>query len=162
METWREFIDKDSSLRFIEQLNQITQNQVSDLASVWYDARRYHLACRKLQELTALQAEVKGQIQVLEDDQAKFKKELENSTKKWTDSDFIRTSNKQIQLMRHVESEIASTILYLSAIPSYSAPDWFVDFLKTVLFDPDSVEIEPTYDSQPVMMHFKAPWKKKR
>jgi len=158
MANWSEFMDKDSSLRFIEQLNRNTQNQVSDLASVWYDARRYHLACRKLLELTALQVEVKGQIQVLEDDLAEAKKELEKSTKTRTYSSFIRTSNNQIRLMRHVESEIASTILYLSAIPSYTAPGWFVEFLKTVLFDPNSVEIEPNYDSQPVIKQFKAPW----
>ncbi|MFZ0532178.1 MAG: hypothetical protein WAM09_03285 [Anaerolineales bacterium] len=161
MATWREFMDKDSSLRFIEQLNRITQNQVSDLASVWYDARRYNLACRKLEELTALQVEVMGQIQVLEDDLAEAKKEVEKSTKSQMDGDFIRTSNNQIRLMRHAESEIASTILYLSAIPSYAAPDWFVEFLKTVLFDPDSVEIEPAYDSQAVIKHFKTPWRKK-
>ena len=73
---------------------------------------------------------------------------------------FVIAKN-QIRLMRHAESEIASTILYLSKIPSYAAPEWFVEFLKTVLFDPDSVEIEPTYDSQPVIKHFKAPWRKK-
>ena len=160
MAKWSEFMDKDSSLRYIEQLNRNIQNQVSDLASVWYDARRYHLACQKLEELTALQAEVMGQIKLLEDDLAEAKKELEKSTKTRMDSNFIRTSNNQIQLMRHVESEIASTITYLSAIPSYAAPDWFVEFLKTILFNPDSVEIEHTYDSQPTMKHFKAPWKK--
>jgi predicted nucleic acid-binding Zn-ribbon protein len=162
MAKWSEFMDKDSSLRYIEQLNRNIQNHVSDLASVWYDASRYYLACRKLEELTALQAEVKGQIQVLEDDLAEAKKELEKSTKTRTDSNFIRTSNNQIRLMQHVETEIASTISYLSAIPSYAAPDWFVEFLKTVLFDPDSVEIEPTVDSQPVINHFTAPWKKKK
>ena len=162
MAKWSEFMDKDSSLKYIEQLNRIIQNQVSDLAGVWYDARRYHLACRKLEELTALQNEVIGQIKVLENDLAEAKKELEKSTKTRMDSNFIRTSNNQIRLMQHVESEIASTIVYLSAIPSYAAPDWLVEFLKTVLFDPDSVEIEPTYDSQPVIKHFKAPWKKEK
>lgn len=162
MAKWSEFMDKDSGLRYIEQLNRNIQNQVSDLASVWYDASRYHLACRKLEELTALQVEVKGQIQVLEDDLAEAKKELEKSTKTRTDSNFIRTANNQIQLMRHVESEITSTISYLSAIPSYAAPDWFVEFLKTILFDPDSIEIESTVDSQPDINHFTSPWKKKK
>jgi len=162
MAKWSEFMEKDSSLRYIEQLNRNIQNQVSDLAGIWYDARRYHLACRKLEELTALQGEVIAQIKVLEDDLVEAKKELEKSTKTRMDSNFIRTANNQIQLMRHVESEIASTITYLSAIPSYAAPDWFVEFLKTVLYDSDSVEYEPTYDSQPVIKQFKAPWKKKK
>ena len=162
MAKWSEFMEKDSSLRYIEQLNRNIHNQVSDLASVWYDASRYHLASRELEELTALQAEVIGQIQVLEDDLAEAKKELEKPTKTRMDTIHIKTWNNQIQQMRYVESEIASTIIYLSAIPSYAAPDWFVEFLKTVLFNPDSVEIEHSYDSQPVIKHFKTPWKKKK
>jgi hypothetical protein len=162
MPSWSEFVEKDSSLRYIEQLNWIAKNQVSDLASVWYDAERYYLARRKLEELEALHVTVKNDIQELEEDVADAQKELETTKDKGFTNDYIRTANNQLRLLRHVEIEIASTISYLTEIPVYTVPDWFVEFLKTVVFSPDSIEIKRSDDWQPVVQQSKLPWWKKK
>jgi hypothetical protein len=162
MAAWSEFVDKNSSQKFIEKLNWITQNQVTELASVWYDAGRYFLAQRKIVELKELQGIVENEILVLEEDLAEAQKEQENSTKSRLDSDFIRTSKNQIRLMHHVESEIASTISYLSIIPRYAVPDWFVEFLKAAVSKSRKVDIISTDDWSPGIKLTKEAMKKRR
>ncbi len=162
MAAWSEFVDKDSSEKYIEKLNWITENQVTELASLWYDAGRYFLARQKLAELKHLLIKVQQEIKVLEDDLAEIQRVRENASTSRLDSDFIRTSKNQIRLLQHVESEINSTISYLSTIPSFSVPGWFVDFLKTVVSSSDSIEINPTDRWTPDLNQSKEPSKRKR
>ena len=162
MTAWSEFVEKDSSLRYIEQLNWITKNQVSDLTSVWYDIERYYLARQKLEELVEIHNSLKNDIKELEDDLVDAQDEREKANDPGFTSDYIRTANHQIQLRRHAEIEIAATISYLSEIPVYAVPDWFVDFLKTVLNNPDSIEIKHSDEWQPIVKESKVPWWKKK
>lgn len=162
MPVWSEFVDKDSSLRFIEQLNWITKNQVSDLSSVWYDAERYYLARRKLEELLQVQTTLKDDIKELEDDLAASQNETQKTKDTGFTNDYIRTTKHQIRLMRQAETEVAATIAYLSEIPVFVVPDWFVEFLKTVIFNTDSVEIKHSDEWQPIIKTSKEPWWKKK
>jgi hypothetical protein len=161
MPAWSEFVDKDSSSRYIEQFNWIAKNQVSDLESIWYDVFRFYLARRKLEELTALHTLVKGELQVLEKDLENAETEQEKTSKSMMNSDFMRTSKAQIQLMQHVENEIASTITFLAEIPMYTVPDWFVEFLKTVVSTPEAIQITRSDNWQFEVMPGKAARKKK-
>lgn len=161
MPVWSEFVDKDSSQRFIEQLNWITKNQVSDLASVWYDAERYYLARQKLEELKDVQNALKNEIQELETDLTDSQNDGEKAKDLGFTSDYIRTSKHQIRLMHQAETEIAATIAYLSEIPVFVVPDWLVEFLKTVVLNTDSIEIKPSDEWHPIIKQSKEPWWKK-
>ena len=160
MTKWIEFAEKDSSMKFIEQLNWITKNQVSDLANVWYDAERYFLARRKLEELLKMQEALKNDIQELERDLADTKKEKTKPS--GFTSDYMRTTNYLIRQMRHAETEIAATISYLSEIPNCAVPDWFIEFIKNVIYHSDSLEVKKSDEWQPIIEPSKASWWKKK
>ena len=160
MTKWIDFAEKDSCLKFIEQLNWITKNQVSDLANVWYDAERYFLARRKLEELLKMQDTLKNDIQELESDLADTKKETTKPS--GFTSDYIRTTNYLIRQMRHAETEIAATISYLSEIPNCAVPDWFIEFLKSVIYNSDSLEVKKSDEWQPIIEPSKASWWKRK